>query len=169
MYFLLDWAWWVALVIAAVSFGASSRPGIVISAAVRTIGRAVFILVVTLIFIRTGWPGGLAVCLGGGLAGLILPALIGSAMDKSVPAVPQAITREGSQRPDPVRPPMGRFAVLRDMAQNGISRSKVRRLIYHGRLLAFEDPEDGKISLVRPQDMDAMGLDPMDPENQGPR
>ena len=161
------------MVIAAISFGASSRPGIVVMPAVKAIGRLLFVFVVTFAFIRTGWPGGLAVCLGGGLAGLLVPVLIGRAVDNSTPAAPQAafraITREDSQQVSPARPSMARFAVLRDMAQNGISRSKVRRLIYHGRLLALEDPEDGKITLVRPQDMEAMGLDPMDPDNQGPR
>jgi hypothetical protein len=59
---------------------------------------------------------------------------------------------------------MGRPAILRDMVQNGISKAKVWRLIYHGKLMAFEDPQSGKISLLRPQDLEAM-----DVENQAPK
>ena len=194
MAFWLDWLWWVLLAAAAVSFGISNRPGMVIPAPVKKIGRAVFFTVVILAFLRTGWPGGLALCLGGGVAGLLVPFLIASKMNKSTPAAPQV----PAQRLDPVLPSMGqtatgqtatgqtatgqtatgqtargqtamgRTAILRDMAQNGISRTKVRQLIYHGRLLAFEDPKDGKISLVRPEDLEAMGVNPMNPDPIAP-
>ena len=40
----------------------------------------------------------------------------------------------------------------------------MRRLIYHGRLLAFEDVQDGKVTLVRPEDLEAMDL-----EHEGPK
>ena len=110
---------------------------------------------------------------------LLGPFLIASKMNESTPAVPQV----SAQRLDPVLPStgqtatgqtatgqaaMGRTAILRDMAQNGISRTKVRQLIYHGRLLAFEDPKDGKISLVRPEDLKAMGVNPMNPDPIAP-
>ena len=184
MAFWLDWLWWVLLAAAAVSFGVSNRPGMVIPAPVRKIGRAVFFTVVILAFLRTGWPGGLVLCLAGGVAGLLGPFLIASKMNESTPAGSQA----PAHRLDPVLPStgqtatghtatgqtatgqtaMGRTAILRDMAQNGISRTKVRQLIYHGRLLAFEDPKDGKISLVRPEDLEAMGGNPMNPDPIAP-
>ena len=57
--------------------------------------------------------------------------------------------------PRPVEP-LGRRAILRDMIQYGISRGKVRALIQQGRLVAYEDPNDGLISLVRPEDLAAI-------------
>lgn len=171
MGFWPDWVWWLTLGIAVISFGMSSRPGTVVAAPVKTIGRAVFILVVALAFIRTGWPGGLAVCLGGGLGGLLLPVLASPILIKPTPAASREARKAGNpaQRLNPVPPSMGRLAVLRDMAQNGISRAKVRQMIYHGRLLAFEDPQDGKVTLIRPEDLEAMGQDPKELENEGPR
>lgn len=137
----------------------------VIPGPVKKIGRGVFIAAVVLAFLWTGWPVGVVLCLASGLAGLLGPFVVASRMNRSTPAASQVTV----QRLTPVLPPLGRSAILRDMAQNGISRTKVRRLIYHGRLLAFEDPKDGKVSLVRPEDMEAMGLDPNDRENEGPK
>ena len=152
--------------VAAASFGKYCRPGMVNAAGpVQTIGRAVFILVVVLAFLRTGCPGGVAACLGGGLAGLLLPALGTRALIKPTPTLsPPPVSPVPNTRLKPVLPAMGRPAILRDMVQNGISKAKVWRLIYHGKLLAFEDPQSGKITLLRPQDLEAMDLDPMNLE-----
>ena len=39
---------------------------------------------------------------------------------------------------------------------SGISREKVWGLIRQGSLIAYEDPRDHTISLVRPEDLDAL-------------
>ena len=39
---------------------------------------------------------------------------------------------------------------------SGVSREKVWGLIRQGSLIAYEDPGDHRISLVRPEDLDAL-------------
>ena len=68
-----------------------------------------------------------------------------------------------------VRPvePLGRLAILRDIVENGISRGKVRALVQQGRLVAYEDPKDGTISLIRPEDLAVVqSLQPRDDDEQ---
>ena len=49
------------------------------------------------------------------------------------------------------------------MIENGISRKNVRALIQRGKLVAYEDPNDGTISLIRPEDLAlAQSLQPPD-------
>ena len=165
MTFLLDWVWWPLLIAASVAFGLSSRPGFSPGPPlVKTLGRGAFVLFVALAFILTGWPGGLAVCIGGGLVGLLAPSVAGRILVAPVPAAPRATAGLGAPAAprasviglQPVLPRLGRPAILKDMVQNGISRAKVWRLLYHGKLLAFEDPNDGKVTLVRPEDMEAL-------------
>ena len=55
-----------------------------------------------------------------------------------------------------VSSPLGRRAILQEMMTSGISREKVWGLIRQGSLIAYEDPRDHTISLVRPEDLDAL-------------
>ena len=60
---------------------------------------------------------------------------------------------------------LGRRAILQDMMTSGVSREKVWGLIRQGSLIAYEDPHDRRISLVRPEDLDALrDLRPEDEE-----
>lgn len=162
MGFWTDWVWWLLAGLSVVSFARYCRPGIADTpASVKTVGRAVFIMVVVLAFVLYGRMGGIVVCLGGGVVGMILPWLLSRLFIEPASTASATATRSL----EPVLPSMGLPAVVRDMAQNGISRAKVWRLIYHGRLLAFEDPKDGKVTLVRPEDMQAMESAAIDSEN----
>jgi hypothetical protein len=42
------------------------------------------------------------------------------------------------------------------MILGGLGRAKVWRLIQQGRLVAYEDPKDGRVTLVRREDADAL-------------
>jgi len=53
-------------------------------------------------------------------------------------------------------PLLGQLADLRSMIYSGLGRAKVWRLIQQGRLVAYEDPEDGRVTLVRREDADAL-------------
>ena len=123
----------------------------------KTLGRGAFVLLVALAFILTGKQGGVAVCIGGGLVGLLAPFVLGRIFVPPVPEAPRASVtpRASATGLQPVLPALGRPSILKDMVQNGISRAKVWRLLYHGKLVAFEDPNDGKVTLVRPEDMEA--------------
>jgi hypothetical protein len=42
------------------------------------------------------------------------------------------------------------------MILSGLGRAKVWRLIQHGTLVAYEDPKDGRVTLMRREDADAL-------------
>ena len=171
MTFLLDWVWWPLFLAASLAFGLSCRPGFSPGPPFfKTLGRGAFVLLVALAFILTGKQGGVAVCIGGGLVGLLAPFVLGRIFVPPVPEAPRAsVTSRAMGTPrasvtprasatglQPVLPALGRPSILKAMVQNGISRAKVWRLLYHGKLVAFEDPNDGKVTLVRPEDMEAL-------------
>ena len=152
MEFLASPIWWGLVAAASIVFalwfrwGASAKSGNVLQ-----IGRIGYFGLVALAFLFNDWPGGLAICLVSGLVGQLMPAALRPLWIKPVSETP---TR-GISIPRPVEP-LGRRALLRDMIQNGISRGKVRALIQQGSLVAYEDPNDGHISLVRPEDLAAV-------------
>ena len=118
---------------------------------VQQIGRLSYFSLVALAFLFSGWPGGVAICIVSGVFGQFLPAALGPLWVKPVSESP---TRTLSIH-RPVEP-LGRRVILRDMIRNGVSRGKVRALIQQGRLVAYEDPNDGRISLIRPEDLAAV-------------
>lgn len=152
MEFLASPVWWGLLAAASIvfaiwfRFGARKKSG-----NVHQIGRLSYFSLVAVAFLFNDWPGGVAICIASGVIGQLLPVAFGSLWIKPVSERP---TRTVSI-PSPVEP-LGRRAILRDMIQYGISREKVRALIQQGRLVAYEDPNDGLISLVRPEDLAAI-------------
>lgn len=124
-------------------WGASKKSG-----NLHQIGRLGYFGLIAVAFYLNDWPGGVAICIASGVIGQFAPALIKPLWVKPVSETPKSTLTPRS----PVEP-MGRRAVLRDMIQNGISREKVRSLIQQGKLVAYEDPKDGRISLVRPEDL----------------
>lgn len=152
MEFLASPIWWGLLAAASIvfaiwfRFGARKKSG-----NVHQIGRLGYFSLVAVAFLFNDWPGGVAICIASGVIGQFLPVAFGSLWIKPVSETP---TRTVST-PRPVEP-LGRRAILRDMIQYGISRGKVRALIQQGRLVAYEGPNDGLISLVRPEDLAAI-------------
>ena len=152
MDFLSQPVWWVLLVGASILFGTDcglGRKGT--GNPVGRITRTGFFAVVAAGFILIGWQAGLVICFGAGLIGLLLALFIGRIMVSPVPATPA--------RPVPstrVSSPLGRRAILLDMMNSGVSREKVWGLIRQGSLVAYEDPRDHRIGLVRPEDLDAL-------------
>jgi hypothetical protein len=114
--------------------------------------RTGFVSLAAVAFMLTGWRGGLGVCVGGALVGYLVPAIIARSLVRPVVAVPS----KSASRVQTEQLLLGRRALVRDMIFNGISRQKVWRLVQQGRLAAYEDPKDGRISLVRPEDLDAL-------------
>jgi hypothetical protein len=114
--------------------------------------RTGFVSLAAVSFVLTGWRGGLGACVGGALVGCLVPAIIGRTLVRPVVPVPS----NPAPRFQTEQLPLGRRALVRDMILNGISRQKVWRLVQRGRLAAYEDPKDGRISLVRPEDLDAL-------------
>ena len=152
MEFLSQPIWWILLAGASVFFAAYTRMGRQGSkTSVGMITRTGFVALVAVGFIATGWQGGLALSIVGGVLGLLMPHFVLKLWVRPVSAT--------APRPRPVpRPsgPLGRRAILTDMFTSGISRDKVWGLIHQGKLIAFEDPRDGHISLVRPEDAAAL-------------
>ena len=149
MEFLASPVWWVlvagASLVYAIWFrwGARAKGG-----NLQQIGRLGYFGLVAVAFYINDWPGGVAICIVSGVAGQFLPVAFGSLWIKPVSEAP----RRTLSTPRPVEP-LGRLAILSEMIQYGISRDKVRALIQRGRLVAYEDPNDGRISLVRPEDL----------------
>ena len=152
MGFLLQPIWWILLIGASVLFAAYARMGGKSSnTSVGMITRTGFVALVVVGFIVTGWQGGLALCIVGAVLGFLIPHFVHKILVSPVSATP---TRP---RPAPrASDPLGRRAILMDMISSGINREKVWGLINQGRLIAYEDPKDGRISLVRPEDAAAL-------------
>ena len=152
MDFLSNPVWWILLLGASILFATYcglGRKGT--RNPVGMISRTGFIGLVAGGFTLTGWQSGLVICFGAGLVGLPLALIVGRIMVSPVSATPT--------RPVPrtrVSSPLGRRAILQDMMTSGISREKVWGLIRQGSLIAYEDPRDHTISLVRPEDLDAL-------------
>jgi hypothetical protein len=171
MSFFSDPYWWAMATGSAVLFGIYCLIGLQgAGSPFKNLIRTGFVTLAAVSFMLTGWRGGLAACLGGALVGYIGPAIFRRSLVKPVVAVPS----KSAYRVQTEQLPLGRRASVRDMILNGISRQKVWRLVHQGRLAAYEDPKDGRISLVRPEDLDALrgteqgsrdergGLRPMD-------
>lgn len=151
MEFLASPLWWglvagASLVFAVwFRFGAPKKSG-----NIHQIGRLGYFALVAYAFMVNGWQGGVAICLVSGVIGQLMPVFVAPLWIKPVADAP-------TRRLSDIRSvePMGRRAILSDMIQNGISRDKVRALLQQGRLVAYEDPKSGTISLIRPEDMAA--------------
>jgi hypothetical protein len=163
--------WWAMSIGAAVLFGIYSRMGAQgAGSPFKNLIRTGFVSLAAVAFMLTGWRGGLGACLGGALVGYLVPAILRRTLVKPVVAVPS----NPAVRVRTEQLLLGRRALVRDMIFNGISRQKVWRLVQQGRLAAYENPKDGRISLVRPEDLDVLqgaehggrdergGLRPMD-------
>ena len=149
MEFLASPVWWGLVAVASIVFSIWFRWGArKKSSNTHQIGRLSYFGLVAVAFYIGDWPGGVAICILSGVIGQFLPPVLGSFWIKPLSETP---TRTLS----PSRPvePLGRRAILRDMIQNGVSRGKVRALLQQGRLVAYEDPHDGTISLIRPEDL----------------
>ncbi len=114
--------------------------------------RTGFVSLAAASFMLTGWRGGLVACLGGALVGYLVTVIFRRTLIKPVVAVPS----KSASQVQTEQLLLGRRALVRDMVLNGISRQKVWRLVQQGRLAAYEDPKNGRISLVRPEDLDAL-------------
>ena len=114
--------------------------------------RTGFVSLAAVSFMLTGWRGGLGACLGGALVGYLVTVIFRRTLIKPVVAVPS----KSASQVQTEQLLLGRRALVRDMVLNGISRQKVWRLVQQGRLAAYEDPKNGRISLVRPEDLDAL-------------
>ena len=114
--------------------------------------RTGFVSLAAASFMLTGWRGGLGACLGGALVGYLVTVIFRRTLIKPVVAVPS----KSASQVQTEQLLLGRRALVRDMVLNGISRQKVWRLVQQGRLAAYEDPKNGRISLVRPEDLDAL-------------
>jgi hypothetical protein len=145
--------WWAQFIGATVLFGIYCRMGLQgAGSPFKNLIRTAFVSLAAVSFILTGWRGGLGVCVGGALVGYLVPALLGRTLVKPVVAVPsKSVSRVPTEQLL-----LGRRALVRDMIFNGISRQKVWRLVQQGKLVAHEDPKDGRISLVRPEDLDVL-------------
>ena len=149
MEFLASPVWWALVAGASLvfaiwfRFGARKKSG-----NIHQIGRLGYFALITYAFMVHGWPGGVAICLVSGLIGQLLPVFVAPLWVKPVADAPTHTLSD-------IRPiePLGRLAILRDIMENGISRGKVKALIQQGRLVAYEDPKDGTISLIRPEDL----------------
>lgn len=153
MSFFSEAYWWALAIGAAFLFGIYCRMGVLgAGSPFKNLIRTGFVSLVAIGFVFTGWRGGLGIGVGGALVGYLVPAMLGRALVRPVLAVPS----DPASRVQTEQLLLGRRALVRDMIFNGISRQKVWRLVQQGRLAAYEDPKDGRISLVRPEDLDAL-------------
>ena len=152
MAFLAEPIWWLLLLGASIVYAIWFRWGTRGKGGnLQQIGRIGYFALVATAFLFNGWPGGVAICIASGVVGQLLPFVVTSVFTKPVAEPGTRIV----SIPRPVEP-LGRRAVLQDMIRYGISRPKVRALLRQGRLIAYEDPEAGTISLVRPEDAAAV-------------
>lgn len=153
MGFLANPLFWVLFVAASLLFAKYCRLGSSgAGSLIKAVSRVGFLALVGLAYGLTGWQGGVTVFFGSGLAGILLPVAIRRLLTGPLPLPPA----EPATTPGPPRPSLGRPADVRGMILQGIGRAKVWRLIQRGRLLAYENPEDGRVSLVRPEDLDRL-------------
>lgn len=163
MEFLASPAWWGltagASLVFSIWFRWGSRPK---GGNLHQIGRLGYFTLVAFAFLINDWPGGIGICIASGIIGQLFPAFFGQLWIKPVAEAP-------THRLSETRPvePLGRRAILKDIIQNGISRGKVKSLVQQGRLVAYEDPNDGTISLIRPEDLAMVeSLQPRDDDDQ---
>ena len=153
MSFFSEPYWWAMAIGAAVLFGIYCRMGSQgAKSPLKNLVQTGFLSLAAVGFVLTGWRGGLGMCVGGALVGYPVPAIIGRVLVKPIAAVPS----NPASRVQTEQLLLGRRALVRDMIFNGISRQKVWRLVQQGKLAAYEDPKDGLISLVRPEDLDVL-------------
>ena len=104
----------------------------------------VFSAPVVMAFLYTGWQSGLVVCIGGALVGVLLYKGVIRVLVSSLPEPTQVAGGHSKQ------PFVPQFS---DIIRNG---KKVWRLVDRGKLFAHVDPRDHLISVVRPEDLDAI-------------
>ena len=138
MDFLSDAIWWGTFIGASVVFA------IMLHSRARKSYGLVYSLPVVVAFLYTGWQSGLVVCIGGALAGVLLYKGVIRVL---VPPLPEMTKVAGGQSRQPLVPQFS------EIIRNG---KKVWRLVDRGKLFAYEDPRDHLISVVRPEDLDAV-------------
>jgi len=159
--FLSNGVWWALLAGASLIFWKYCGLGVhEPSSPIRALSRLAFFALVVLAFWYTGWRGGLGVCVGVALVALLLPRAIRWLVFRPVPVIPSEVAPRAMGRvgieTNRQTPLLGQLADLRSMIYSGLGRAKVWRLIQQGRLVAYEDPEDGRVTLVRREDADAL-------------
>ena len=163
MDFLTGPVWWILLVAASICFAAYCKLGRKsLGSPIGTISRIGFLGAVAGGFVINGWLAGMVMIIPAGLLGLLLLFSVERIMVGQVPATP----RRPIQRADASGSP-GRGTILLDMMTHGITREKVRGLIRQGTLIAYEDPRDHRISLMRPEDMEAIRESQHESEEDG--
>lgn len=153
MGFFSDPIWWALTVGASTLFALHSAMGLQgPKNPIKNLFRTGFVTLVVLAFMFNGWQSGLGIGVGSALMGYLVPAIIGRVLVRQVLAVPAkpAAPLQTEQLS------LGRRALVRDMILNGVSRQKVWRLVQQGRLTAYEDTKDGRITLARPEDLEAL-------------
>lgn len=151
--FLSNGIWWALLAGASLLFWKYCGLGVQESGSpIRTLSRLGFLALVVAAFWYTGWRGGLGVCVGVALVALLLPRAIRMLVSGPVPAFPPEVAPRANRQTSS----LGQLADLRSMILGGLGRAKVWRLIQQGRLVAYEDPKDGRVTLMRREDADAL-------------
>ena len=138
MDFLSDAIWWGTFVVASAIFA------IMLLSRARKSYRLVYSAPVVVAFLYTGWQSGLVVCIGGALVGALLYKAVVRVLESSVPELTKVADGQSKHY-------VG--TQFSDIIRNG---KKVWRLVDRGKLFAHEDPRDHTISVVRPEDLDAV-------------
>ena len=138
MDFLSDAIWWGTFIGASVVFA------IMLHSRARKSYGLVYSVPVVVAFLYAGWQSGLVVCLGGALVGVLLYKGVIRVL---VPPLPELTKVAGGHSKQPLAPQFS------DIIRNG---KKVWRLVDRGKLFAHVDPRDHVISVVRPEDLDAI-------------
>ena len=138
MDFLSDAIWWATFIGASVVFA------LMLHSRARKSYGLIFSVPVVAAFLYTGWQSGLVVCIGGALVGVLLYKGV---IRLLVPPLHELTKVPGGHFKQPLVP---HFV---DIIRNG---KKVWRLVDRGKLFAYEDPRDHLISVVRPEDLDAV-------------
>ena len=138
MDFLSDAIWWGTLIGASVVFS------VMLHSRARKSYVLVYSVPVVAAFLYTGWQSGLVVGIGGPLVGILLYKGV---IRLLVPPLPELTKVPGEHFKQPLVP---HFV---DIIRNG---KKVWRLVDRGKLFAHQDPRDHLISVVRPEDLDAI-------------
>ena len=138
MDFLSEPIWWGTFIGASVVFA------IMLHSSARKSYGIVYSVPVVVAFLYTGWQSGLVAGIGGALVGVLLYKGVIRAL---VAPLPELTKVDGGHSKQPLVPQFS------DIIRNG---KKVWRLVDSGKLFAHEDPRDHLISVVRPEDLDAV-------------
>ena len=138
MDFLSDAIWWGTF------FGASVVFALMLHSRARKSYGLVYTVPVVAAFVYTGWQSGLVVCVGGALVGILLYKGVIRVLASPLPEMTKVA---GGHSKKPLAPHFS------GIIRNG---KKVWRLVDRGKLFAHQDPRDHLISVVRPEDLDAI-------------